>query len=378
MPENSPLSEPAAFQRRILVAVTGLSPQVVTETLYALAVAQQPAFVPTEIHLVTTGDGAHRARLSLLSETPGGFHALRRDYQLPPIDFTDKHIHVLTDASGKALDDIRSEADNHVAANLMTSILRDLTADPDSAVHVSIAGGRKTMGFFIGYALTLFGRPQDRLSHVLVSAPFESSYQFFYPTPYSRVIEAGNRQLADTAAAQVTLANIPFVSLRHGLPEKLLQGHVTYNEAVAAARRSLGPATLTVDLQARCLFAAGTRVALPPNLLALMAVFARRLLAGKAPVGAPHKDAPDIAWAEAFLAELRDIVGPLGDIDMVTRALRRGMDGNYFSTTLSRLHKEMKRQLGPAAAPYLIHDGGCRPRKYALTLTPSAVSLTDR
>ena len=41
------LRNPAAYGRRILVAVTGLSPQVVTETLYALAVLQQPAFVPT-------------------------------------------------------------------------------------------------------------------------------------------------------------------------------------------------------------------------------------------------------------------------------------------------------------------------------------------
>ena len=373
---NTP-TEPASFRRRILIAVTGLSPQVVTETLYALAVVQQPAFVPTEIHLITTGEGANRAQLSLLSASPGGFHALCRDYHLPPISFTKAHIHVLRDEAGKALDDIRSEADNRVAANLMTAILRELTADADSAVHVSIAGGRKTMGFFIGYALTLFGRPQDRLSHVLVSAPFESSFQFFYPTPYSRVIEVGNRQLADTATAQVTLAEIPFVSLRHGLPENLLQGHATYDEAVAAARRSLGPARLTLDIRGRCLIAGETRIALPPNSLALMAVFVRRLLTGKEAIGAPHKDAPDLAWAEAFLAELRLIVGPLGDTDAASRALRHGMDGNYFSTALSRLHTELKKQLGPAAAPYLIHDGGCRPRKYALTFPPSAVSLIE-
>ncbi len=371
------LRNPAAYGRRILVAVTGLSPQVVTETLYALAVLQQPAFVPTEIHLITTGEGANRARLALLSESPGGFHALCRDYQLPFIDFTDAHIHVLSDAMGRELEDIRSEADNRIAANLMTAILRDLTADSDSAVHVSIAGGRKSMGFFIGYALTLFGRPQDRLSHVLVSAPFESSYQFFYPTPYSRVIEVGQQCLADTATAQVTLADIPFVSLRHGLPESLLLGQATYDEAVAAARRALGPATLVLDLQARCLAAAGVRVTLAPNALALMAVFVRRLLRGEAPLGAPPKDAPDPAWAARFLAELRRIVGPFGDMDAAERALRKGMDGNYFSTTLSRLHSELKRQLGLAAAPYLIHDGGRRPRMYALTLLPAAVSLCE-
>jgi CRISPR-associated protein (TIGR02584 family) len=33
---------------------------------------------------------------------------------------------------------------------------------------MSIAGGRKTMGFYAGYALSLYGRAQDRMSHVLV------------------------------------------------------------------------------------------------------------------------------------------------------------------------------------------------------------------
>jgi CRISPR-associated protein (TIGR02584 family) len=41
------------------------------------------------------------------------------------------------------------------------------TADPQASLHVSIAGERKTMGFYVGYALSLFGRTQGRLSHVL-------------------------------------------------------------------------------------------------------------------------------------------------------------------------------------------------------------------
>lgn len=36
---------PHAGERRILLAVTGLSPQVVTETFFALAVERWPAFV---------------------------------------------------------------------------------------------------------------------------------------------------------------------------------------------------------------------------------------------------------------------------------------------------------------------------------------------
>ena len=67
----------------------------------------------------------------------------------------------------------------------------------------------------------------------------ESSSGFYYPTPASRVLELPGGRLADTASAQVTLAELPFVSLRHGLPEALLTGHASYNQTVEAARRAL-------------------------------------------------------------------------------------------------------------------------------------------
>jgi len=150
---------PSSYPRRILLAVTGLSPQVVTETLHALAVTQSPAFVPTDIYLITTREGAERARLALLSEEPGWFHRLCRDFGLPEIRFNARHIHVLTTANGVDLDDIRTLEDNRRAADFITEQVRALTVDPNTALHVSIAGGRKTMGFYLGYALSLYGRP---------------------------------------------------------------------------------------------------------------------------------------------------------------------------------------------------------------------------
>ena len=39
---------PATYPRRILLAVTGLSPQIVTETLHALAIGNDTPFIPTE------------------------------------------------------------------------------------------------------------------------------------------------------------------------------------------------------------------------------------------------------------------------------------------------------------------------------------------
>ncbi|MFQ5487481.1 MAG: CRISPR-associated ring nuclease Csm6 [Gammaproteobacteria bacterium] len=364
----------SSHQRRILFAVTGLTPQVLTETLYVLTQLQSPPFVPTEIHLLTTAEGARRARLALLSEEPGWFQRLRRDYALPVMDFSAANIHLFRDEAGQPLDDIRTPEDNQRAADMITEMVRDFTADPASALHVSIAGGRKTMGYYAGYALSLFARSQDRLSHVLVSEPFESSWDFFYPTPYSRVITTRENKLADTAEARVSLAEIPFVSLRHGVDEALREGHATFSEAVASARRALQPPRLCLDLAAQRIAAGGVVVSLPPVQLALLSVFARRVLTGHGPLAAPNKDVPEQAWAERFLAEYRRIrSGDLDDLERTERALARGMDGGYFSSHLSKLRRRLRRALGPAARPYLIDDGGCRPPRYRLALAAEAI-----
>lgn len=368
---------PADFPRRILLAVTGLSPQVVTETLHALAVASAPPFIPTEIHLITTAEGAERARLALLSEEPGWFHRLRRDFCLPPIAFDAAHIHILRDAQGIPLADIRSPQDNLACADFISETVRRFSADPDAALHVSIAGGRKTMGFFLGYALSLFGREQDRLSHVLVSEPFEASWDFFYPTPYEHVIETTGKKLADARDARISLAEIPFVSLRHGLPAALLDGGAGFAATVSAARATIGPARIDIDLSQRSVSAAGRNFKLPPAELAMLAVFARRALAGEAALPAPPKDSPEPAWAERYLRELRAIVGSDADLGNSEYALRNGMDGSYFSSRLSKLRRALKLQLGADAAPYLIDDGGRKPHRYRLALSSEAVQLIE-
>ncbi len=370
---DAPCAQP--FTRRILLAVTGLSPQIVTETLFALATRQDGPFVPSEIHLITTREGAQRARLALLSEHPGWFHRLRKDYHLPPIHFTSDCIHIIHDATGQALEDIRSPEDNLACADFITEQVRALTADADTALHVSIAGGRKTMGFLLGYALSLFGRPQDRLSHVIVSEPFESSWEFFYPTPYSQVIETRERTLADTCDAHVSLAEIPFVSLRHGLPQALLQGRASYRGTVEAARAGVAPASLEITLSSREVRTHGKHFTLPPSELALLCVFARRAMHRLPPLTAPAKGVYDSAWAQRLLAELRNIAGPMADLSKTERTLRRGMDGEYFSSQLSKLRRSLHKHLDLTTCTRLIDDGAVRPRLYRMNIDADKIAI---
>jgi len=367
-----------AEPRRILLAVTGLSPQVVTETLYALAVQARPAWVPHEIHLITTGEGAGQARLNLLAERTGWFHRLRQDYGLPSMDFDVEHIHPIRDAAGRVLDDIRTPQDNEAAADFITERVRQLTLDPDAAVHASIAGGRKTMGFYLGYALSLYGRPQDRLSHVLVSAPFEGHPQFYYPTPAETILQVhqgGKSRALDAREARVTLASIPFVRLRQGQPRHLLEGTTSFSDGVAAAHRAQEPARLLLDLPRGRAELGGQPVVLPPADLAFYALLARRARAGEPPVR--YTD-PELA--AAYLAEYARLAGRhSAQIEHAEARLTDPDLKSWFDERMSKTKRALLRALDPAAAgPFRMRPYGHRPRtRYGLALAPEAIHIID-
>ena len=312
----------------------------------------------------------------LLSKEPGWFHRLRRDYALPGIEFALKSIHVIRAADGQALDDIRSAADNDAAADCITRLVRELTADPGCALHVSLAGGRKTMGFYLGYALSLYGRPQDRLSHVLVSSPFESDPQFYYPSRESRVLMSRDGRPVDAREAQVTLAEIPFVRLRDGLPRHLLEGSDSFTATVAAAQRGMAAPRLLLQSGARRVEAAGIEVGMRPAEMAFYFWLAERRQA----------ELPAINWIDAKAGELlsiyKKLVGPLdGGFERAEAALAKdGMTKAYFEQRKSRINSLLKDTLGPTACQsYLIHSEGRRPKTRfgLLSLLPSQIDITS-
>lgn len=379
-PDNH-IDSASARPRRILLAVTGLSPQIVTETLYALAVCGDPPWLPTEVHLITTATGRREAELNLLADQKpsgelGWFHRLRADYDLPPITFDTDHIHILRDADGVPLDDIRTPVDNERAADFITEIVRGLTLDEQSELHVSIAGGRKTMGYYLGYALSLFGRPQDQLSHVLVSEPFENNREFYYPTPYRRPIavrRGATTETHDAQQARVDLARIPFVRLREGLPDALLAGETTFSGTVQVLNRVLGRPSLVIDVTEERLRAGGCEVPMAPADLAFLLWFARRACSGLPGLRRPFEEGFSRDYSRDYLAEYDRLRGLNTAIEA---RYQHGMSTRHFDERLSRLNKSLRVALGRvAAAPYLIEGVG-RPKRYALDLPASAIVIT--
>jgi CRISPR-associated protein (TIGR02584 family) len=338
----------AESPRKVLVLVSGMSPQIITETLYALTVRQDASWCPNEIHLITTTQGRDNALLQLLAGKKH-FHQFLADYQISSaIRFDEDCIHLIKDTQGKAISDLRTPEDNEAAADTITGIIRLFTQDKTTELHVSLAGGRKTMGFYAGYALSLFGRPQDKLSHVLVNEEFESNPDFFYPTPRTQVIYK-NGQAHDSSKAKVWLAEIPFVRLRSGLPNNLLEGQHSFSETIKLARLATEKPVLELE-SSNCQFIVNGRLGhLRPAQYSLLLWAAVRSLKKQLPI-------PTLVDGEKrtdLAAELLEIANQ-HNLELHGRTIQAlesdGITKAFLETNKSKLNKELEHQLGPELA----------------------------
>ncbi len=243
---------------QILLVASGMSPQVLTETLFAL-IHQENPFLPDEIHMVTTAVGRDKAVRELLQDGNGYFYQFCRDYGFDSGVFQASYIHTISDLHGRELSDIKTPEDNEAAADTITALIASLTTDPDSTLHVSLAGGRKTMSYYTGYALSLYGRRQDQLSHVLISDGYESCPDFYYPSPVAQMITNRQGESLDAAKALVTLAKIPFVRLREDLPTRFLDGTAGFSETVRRMGKMDEPRYLELDIKKRQLSLSGIK-----------------------------------------------------------------------------------------------------------------------
>lgn len=371
--------------RKILLAVTGLSPQIATETLYALwkekESTQRPdAFIPTELHLITTQTGAGLAIEGLLEK--GHFQALLNDYpQLGPIRFDASHIHLIRDAQGQPLSDIQTREENIQAADSIASLLQRFTSEENTQLHVSLAGGRKTMSFYTGYAFSMYAREQDQLSHVLVTSPFEHQPDFFFPPATPRPITLLTGEQTSSDQARVLLTPIPTVRLRSGQPQKLLDGSASFSETVSAIQKSLSPPNLLIDLRKKSVTCAGKPVSLSPRSLAWLTWWAKRLKTGQ-----PQQNWRSLDGEENLRKDYLAIYKRLalsGDYEIAEQRFENTEQDPFHYKKIyeqynSELKAELEQQLPYAAIHYLLKPTGKRPHtKHSLTLPSDAVTIID-
>ena len=264
--------------KHIMLAVSGLSPQVITETLYAIHHNNQHV---EAIHIITTREGKETINALLLGGGSGKFFTFLSEYGISPasLKFDNDTIHVVKDELGNEISDIRNETDNERLLKKCLDLAFTFTSDPDTVVFFSVAGGRKTMSACLTLAAQLYGRPQDRLYHVLVSPEFENNREFFYPPRQSSQIllrdRNGEEFYKDTKYAVVTLVNIPFVSIREYLSPDDLAVPKDPGTLMMSLIKDKAP-RLTVNLVTKKIIYKKMETDMMPNHLALYTFFILR------------------------------------------------------------------------------------------------------
>lgn len=394
------------MKKHTLLATTGASPQVVTETLYAIHQANQ--LWPDDIYLITTSFGKGKAIKGLIED--GHLQRLCEELNRPMPAFDAMHVLVTPGADGTEVEDARSLADHEALANFIMTQVRDRTSKPDASLHASLAGGRKTMTFYIGYAMSLFGRVQDTLSHVLVSDGYEGPNDFYFPTQQSRpVLYVGGpkdgqavcdaqRTPLDAKNASITLAMIPFVRLRDGLPEALHNGTVSFIDTVIAIQKSFEPARLEIFRElvdkkpiVKC---GDQRIKLPPLQLAWIVWWAERAKNKKHTLAPSEKDVSSNLSAQRFLQIYGNIVAPTkipflqsSDRQIISYKnsqyasmethLADGIHKKFFEQGISKLEKLLKEELGQyQAARYMIQrNKSYGQTRYSLDIDPDSIHI---
>jgi hypothetical protein len=271
----------------LLLSVVGGSPQVITETLYGIYKSSNP--MPKKIKVITTEFGKDKILKAPMLGVAGYINQFTQDYNLEPISFTEDDILVVSH-NGKPLADARTEDEHATMADFIIGIIRSLTqqvhktefipidtlpgidADQDKkvieeliakqlelntgfkcvkktsakkqsrvhaeydkyTVHASIAGGRKSMTFLLGYAMSLFAREHDIVSHVLVDEVAETyDAGFYYPSAEKdmRTIKSLGKEV-DFNKVEVSLGELPLVRMGQNMPQVLLKGERSYSETI--------------------------------------------------------------------------------------------------------------------------------------------------
>jgi len=224
-------------QKVVLLAVSGQSPAIITETVWKLANPDEgrKRVVPDDVVIITTTRGLADINRDLKNlDEQGKLKPLSgwgeksvwqtlRETVLGPTATSDLRLQLSTPLiielpnPGTGVKtpapDLRTAADNVAAANFILEKLRGLLS-PDVQVIASIAGGRKTMGCLLYACMSLLGRETDRVTHVLVQSPFDECRDFFFPSqPVKDLVAGREKRHVQADQALIELADIPFVPL---------------------------------------------------------------------------------------------------------------------------------------------------------------------
>ena len=340
--------------KHVLISVVGLSPQVITETLYCYWCLASPPVPITEVFALTTLHGKQALEETLLGDN-GKLKSLCNDYDLSSIHFDLTNIHLLKGADGQPLEDISSVVDNEALADQIFAFVRTLATSTDVCLHASIAGGRKTMGLYIGLAMQFYGRPDDTLSHVLVNPELENQ-EFFYPPPDNANVILDDGRTIPADEIRLELAEIPLLLLKEKIPFLNEHTDAGYTELIKIAQREYNVlqaiSPVIINTFSRCLEIGEVTINLTPLELALYLFFARQH---------QEREVEDRYFIsrsdirEGFLTDtLKEIVSQIPARDFRLEGLK-GWENDpiaRFSQIRSNINRKIREGLGEAQSTH--------------------------
>lgn len=273
-------ASPAGKAQVVLLSVTGMTPAVLTETIWALA-HETPPVIPDRVVVVTTTRGKELMEREFFSPASPELDDLwqtLRSAILGPHHKNDSRLNLDTlrlisapnSRTGRSepVEDFRTSAENAAMADFLLEQVRGLVETPSIELIVSIAGGRKTLGALLYACMSLLGRQTDRLTHVLVNEPFDHlglAPRFYFPEqPIQRLTTTDGKTIT-ARQARIDLGDIPFVPLRNLFERDLIRKPCSFTELVERCRQKVNEVVsrnvnLTVRRRRRELEINGVRV----------------------------------------------------------------------------------------------------------------------
>jgi CRISPR-associated protein (TIGR02584 family) len=271
----------------VLISLVGATPAVLTETVWALAKQPEPV-IPDRVIALAPSLGAERLRNKLFEE--GHWERMLEDLKGQGLLVEGKlkfgpiadSIRVFPNLSrSKELDDIRSLEDNQAVAEFFMETIRSFTENDSVRLIVSIAGGRKTASALLHSVMTLVGRAQDQINHILIDEAWVYQEDFLYPGCTGKFVDKRTGKKIASKDAKLELVDVPFVPLRYLFKRDLERSAGSFMELINQVRtRSINvDEDLIVQLgtERGTFNISGHSVSLSPNEFILYLCFALRV-----------------------------------------------------------------------------------------------------
>jgi CRISPR-associated protein Csx14 len=222
------------------------------------------------------------------------------------------------------------------------------------------------MSFYMGSSLQLFGRPWDKLYHVLVTPEFESNPDFYYKHRKDSILKKNGKTL-HTKDARIYLAELPFIRLRN----KISLNGKDFSELVREGQKEIDIATLQpelkVNLSERTVYIGDNLIEMVPVQLMIYAAYLRYKTERCGYPGRPYctdcfdcyPSIGDISSRQAFesmVSEYRKIyyLQPMRAEELLDKH-RNGMDQAAIRQNISKINRSIREQLNDETLlPYYI------------------------